>query len=931
MNIFTSSPIILAVNKAIEDLFKQHKFVTVDNICFLTGYSSNEIYTALSLDSSLYNKKYVRDVRKYLESSLYKYVRESLETDCVRKYIEEQWYWKLLYAYKFFKNRTDKERIIAFLEKYDLTLAFVEHFIKEHEISAPEFYLFRSSVVNYLNKIEKKKHLVQNDISSIAKELSIETIKDEDTGTINKIWISKRFLKQETLKSLGIKCIEVEILRTPKEVLSNNIANYSKDNLVNIGDDGIIKVGSYVRGGDILVAKQIKLKKPHFDQYYENSSVCLSAMLEGVVVDVIVKSKNKGDILKGRTEQLISIFIELQETVTAGDVFVDKNGIKGVVCGVVDREDIDIITNFSFDGKEIKRISTTTCPNLFYARGTGDYSIFNDKPIGTGFKSPVYLSGLDVKKFSKTGYFSVLQNLYTCIEPLIREKLKQPNQINTTHIKQIGIYSGYNVRQFLMLLRALGVNIYLSSKKIVEDNYEYGINAEDLSISLSPLTDENILNISMGEVTEEYDFNTYTGEPLKNGIFDPFIFGKYAISTRERMGHIELPIKYQNFLFPQIELSKILVYPSRYRNFQPKSEGGYAVANLSHSAYYAVIKSVKAIKRSSISGKNIYYEPLKNRIKGLFVGDMFNPLSTNADGYHGLFADIFDRLDDFFTNMPIDYAASLRATVSNKLKQGECLLPWIVVREIFGNKIKQWIINGALFETLEEENDLSESLRKAIYTHPNLCCEYLKKREAEKYLKKNSEKQELIDFVNTCLLNERIFVFSRGDSGEIIELKLQATNEYKSAIILNAEDYRNLNTEVEKAVKVVYSPLGYIKSTIDIKRIHNFCDLIDMFCKEKISTAEKIAHIKQWISLLQEKPTVNSLAFCLLTGRRANEIERKELTSPFVIFDSDKEQRQKDSIELLLKKLMQRPIEDDDEYDDSVDLTFLDDNDIVED
>lgn len=939
---FTSNPIILAVDEAVDEIFKQHKFITVDDICFLTGYSYNEIDTALSLEYSIYNRT--------LKNS-------------VKEYIEEKWYWKLLYAYKFFKNKTDKERVIAFLEKYNLTLDFAEHFIKTHKISAPEFYLFRASVVDYLNKREKEKHLSQNDILSIARDLSVETIKDENTGAINTIWISKRFLEQETLKSFGISCIEVEILKTPKEILSNKPENFPKDNLSNIGDDGIVKVGSYVRGGDILVAKQMQLKKPYFNQYYKNTSVCLSTMLEGVVVDVIVKSKNKGDTLKGRTEQLISIFIELQATVTVGDVFADKNGVKGVVCGIVDREDIDIITNFSFDGTEIKRILSTTRPNLFYVRGTGNYSAFNDKPIGTGFKSPVFLSGVELKKFAQTGYFSVLQNLYTCIEPKIREKISRLERMsvwegkdncpieeldlsvrtynglkrircntfkelkaltkeqlqdirdggkiyeevlevlkhcdgiqynNLTEgkgIKHVNICNGYNIRQYLMLLRALGVDIQLSSEKIIDDKYEYGINDEDLSITLSPVTDEDILNISMGEVTEEYEvFNRYSGEAVKNGLFDPYIFGKYTISTRERMGHIELPIKYQNFLFPQIELSKILVYPSHYRNFQAKSEGGYTVENFSHSAYYTVVRAVKAIGRSYITEEieKMYYERLKDSIQGLFVGDLFKPLSQSVDGYNGLFADIFDRLDGFFTNMPIDYSASLRATVSNKLKRGECLLPWVVVREIFGNKIKQWIIENSLIETVEEKNDdLLDIFGKDFYKD-------LEEIGADRYLKGNPESQELIDLVNKRLLNERVLVFSRADSGDIIELKLQATLEYKSVIILNAEDYRNINTEVEKAVKIVYSPLGYIKSTIDSKRIHNFCTFIDVFFKEKISTAEKVACLKKWISTLQDKNTVNSLAFCLITGRRANEAERKELIEPFVVFDSDKEQRQKD-------------------------------------
>ena len=54
----------------------------------------------------------------------------------VKEYIEEKWYWKLLYVYKFFKNKTDKERVIAFLEKYNLPFVL----LSDSEFSAIQAY-----------------------------------------------------------------------------------------------------------------------------------------------------------------------------------------------------------------------------------------------------------------------------------------------------------------------------------------------------------------------------------------------------------------------------------------------------------------------------------------------------------------------------------------------------------------------------------------------------------------------------------------------------------------------------------------------------------------------------------------------------------------------------------------------------------------------
>ena len=116
-------------------------------------------------------------------------------------------------------------------------------------------------VVDYLMKIEKQQRLEQNEVLSTARNLHVEVVNDNYSGRINRIWISRKFIQQELLKSLGVSCIEVEILKNSKEFTTKNLENYPESKLAHLTEDGIVKVGAYVRGGDIIVAKQIKTNK----------------------------------------------------------------------------------------------------------------------------------------------------------------------------------------------------------------------------------------------------------------------------------------------------------------------------------------------------------------------------------------------------------------------------------------------------------------------------------------------------------------------------------------------------------------------------------------------------------------------------------------------------------------------------------------------
>ena len=110
-----------------------------------------------------------------------------------------------------------------------------------------------------------------------------------------------------------------------------------------------------------------------------------------------------------------------------------------------------------------------------------------------------------------------------------------------------------------------------------------------------------------------------------------------------------------------------------------------------------------------------------------------------------------------------------------------------------------------------------------------------------------------------------------------------------STIILNNDDYINICTDIDEPVKIVVCPLGCNKQNIDGQELNKFNDFIDSLEREKNKPNQKIETLKTWVEKLGEESFVNSLAFCLLTGRRFSKSDRDRLNAPYVTFNKKEE------------------------------------------
>ena len=141
------------------------------------------------------------------------------------------------------------------------------------------------------------------------------------------IIISEKLLREDAYTSIYIEEFELTARDTKlgKEEITRDIPNVSEEALVNLGDDGIIRIGAEVKPGDILVGKitpksetelapEERLLRAIFGEKaadVKDASLVVSPGTEGVVMDVKVFSRR--DRLSRTDEELVEEAFKLKD------------------------------------------------------------------------------------------------------------------------------------------------------------------------------------------------------------------------------------------------------------------------------------------------------------------------------------------------------------------------------------------------------------------------------------------------------------------------------------------------------------------------------------------------------------------------------------------------------------------------------------------
>ncbi|AEZ57364.1 DNA-directed RNA polymerase subunit beta [Treponema pallidum] len=170
------------------------------------------------------------------------------------------------------------------------------------------------------------------------------------------ILISHRVVKEDMFTSVHIKEFSTEVRETKlgSERMTNDIPNKSEKNLDNLDAEGIIRIGSKVRAGDVLIGKitpksesettpEFRLLNSIFGEKAKevrDSSLRVPHGVEGTVIDVQRLRRSEGDDLNPGVSEVVKVLIATKRKLREGDKMAGRHGNKGIVARILPEEDM---------------------------------------------------------------------------------------------------------------------------------------------------------------------------------------------------------------------------------------------------------------------------------------------------------------------------------------------------------------------------------------------------------------------------------------------------------------------------------------------------------------------------------------------------------------------------------------------------------------
>jgi DNA-directed RNA polymerase subunit beta len=207
---------------------------------------------------------------------------------------------------------------------------------------------------------------------ALGRNLTIAYMPWEGYNYEDAIVINERVILEDCLTSIHIEEHETTLTYcvTGSEKLTNDLPHLTKYIRRHLNEDGIVKVGSYVKEHDILVGKltpceedsspEAKLLRALYGQkneHFRDTSLRVPHSTEGRVIDVRVISTtllNKDEPSLFTSCDIIRVYIAQIRKIQIGDKLAGRHGNKGIISKILPKQDmpylpdgtpIDIIFN----------------------------------------------------------------------------------------------------------------------------------------------------------------------------------------------------------------------------------------------------------------------------------------------------------------------------------------------------------------------------------------------------------------------------------------------------------------------------------------------------------------------------------------------------------------------------------------------------------
>ncbi len=196
---------------------------------------------------------------------------------------------------------------------------------------------------------------------ALGRNMTIAVMNWEGFNFEDAILVNQRVVRDDAFTSISIQQVHVEA-RTTKlgdEEITRDIAGVGEDALRNLDEDGIVRIGTEVKPGDILVGKvtpkgetdltpEERLLKAIFGEKskeVKNTSLKVKQGEEGVVIGVEILSRKNKDELDAGVNTMVKVYIAQKRVLQVGDKLAGRYGNKGVISVVLPECDMPYMPN----------------------------------------------------------------------------------------------------------------------------------------------------------------------------------------------------------------------------------------------------------------------------------------------------------------------------------------------------------------------------------------------------------------------------------------------------------------------------------------------------------------------------------------------------------------------------------------------------------
>ena len=175
------------------------------------------------------------------------------------------------------------------------------------------------------------------------------------------VLLNEKLVREDMYTSIHIEKFTKEARDTKLGVqeITREVPNVSEDALKNLDADGIIRIGTEVRPGDILVGMvtpkgeteltpEERLLRAIFGEKareVKDSSLKMRHGEYGVVVDIKIYDRTNSDELAPGVNKVVHVYVAQKRKISVGDKMAGRHGNKGVVSRILPPEDMPFLAD----------------------------------------------------------------------------------------------------------------------------------------------------------------------------------------------------------------------------------------------------------------------------------------------------------------------------------------------------------------------------------------------------------------------------------------------------------------------------------------------------------------------------------------------------------------------------------------------------------